>query len=331
LISHGGKKTATLGDSLLNIAKSPRFTLVANRWLETVRAKNQKSRFSGCLAKNGGVSCILLENLAARPAILKYQGGSTLMTTNNLRYIFAAAAAILCCHLSAIAAPIILQDYEPPGNLDAPFNLAPDFSGTTVGVVAATDTTTHVATDGAVGTTASAELFLEHDTVEAPPTAGWKWQVRLLPNNGGSTNAQNPLFNADGYVGYWLKVDPAVTATIRTAPVLEGSTGTTTASAGDLQTVIKDGQWHLYQWNMDDPSQFDNTFNDVYAGGLGDTVLESQVSFDSIAVVSPDGGNATFRIDQIGYDNAGPLPEPTTAVLAALGLATSLVVRRRVK
>jgi PEP-CTERM motif-containing protein len=248
----------------------------------------------------------------------------------NLRRIFAAAVVVLWCALPSIAAPVILQDYEPAGNLDAPFNLPPDFSGTTVGVNAATDTITHVATDGAAGTTASAEHFLEHATGESPTAAGWQWQVRVLPNNGGSTNAQNPLFAADGYVGYWLKVEPSVTATMRTAPVLEGSTGTGTASAGDLQTVIKDGQWHLYQWNMDDPTQFDNSFNDVYAGGLGDAVLESSVSFDSIAVVSPDGGNATFRIDQIGYDNAGPLPEPATAVLAALGLSAAVFARRRV-
>jgi hypothetical protein len=252
------------------------------------------------------------------------------MIQPSLRFSFAAAVAVLCCALPSIAAPVFLQDYEPPGNLDAPFNLAPDFSGTTVGVVAATDTITHIATDGAAGTTASAEHFLEHNTAESPTAAGWQWQVRVLPNSGGSTSAQNPLFAADGYVGYWLKVEATVTATMQTAPVLEGSAGTGTASAGDLITVIKDGQWHLYQWNMDDPTQFDNTFNNVYAGGLGDTTLESSVSFDSIAVVSSNGGSATFRIDQIGYDNAGPLPEPTTAVLAALGLSAAFVVRRRV-
>jgi hypothetical protein len=248
----------------------------------------------------------------------------------DLRRLFSTAVAVLLCALPSIAAPVFLQDYEPAGNLDAPFNLPPDFSGTTVGVVAATDTITHVATDGAAGTTASAEHFLEHDAAESPTAAGWQWQARVLPNSGGSNNAQNPLFAADGYVGYWLKVESSVTATMQTAPVLEGSTGTGTASAGDLQTIIKDGQWHLYQWDMDDPTQFDNTFNNVYAGGLGDTTLESSVSFDSIAVVSSDGGGATFRIDQIGYDNAGPLPEPTTAVLAAIGLSAAFVVRRRV-
>jgi hypothetical protein len=248
--------------------------------------------------------------------------------TRRLPALIALATVLAAGRVQA--ATVWLQDYEPPGNLDAPFNLAPDFSGTTVGVVAATDTITHVPSDGAAGTTASAEWFIEHNTAESPTTAGWQWQVRFLPNSGGSSNAQNPLFASDGYVGYYLKVDPAVTATIMTSPALEGSGGTGTATIGDFQTVIKDGQWHLYQWNMDDPSQFDQPWSAAFAGGLGDTTLESSVSFDSIAFVSPDGGNATVRIDQIGYNNAGSLvPEPATCVLALVSGFGALGFARR--
>jgi hypothetical protein len=248
-----------------------------------------------------------------------------------LRILSALALIALAANATpALAAPVYLQDYEPPGNLDAPFNLAPDFSGTTVGIVSTTDTVTHVATDGALGTTGSAELFFEHNTAESPTAAGWQWQVRFLPNSGGSSNAANPLFAADGYVGYWLKVEPSVTANIQTAPVLEGPGGTGEATSGVLQTVIKDGQWRLYQWNMDDPAQFPGSFHTVYAGGLGNTTLEATNSFDSIAFVSNDGGAATIRIDQIGYDNAGPLiPEPAAISLAGLGLVGLLAARRR--
>jgi hypothetical protein len=230
----------------------------------------------------------------------------------------------------ATAAPVLIQDYEPAGNLDAPFNLVPDFSGTTVGVNSATDSITHIANDGADSTTASAEIFMEHNTAESPTAGGWQWQVRFLPNSGGSNNVQNPLFASDGYVGYWFKVDPSVTANMRTAPVLEDSTGTGTATAGVLRTVIKDGQWHLYQWNMDDAAEWPSTFNGVFGGGaLGNTTLEASVSFDSIALVSDNGGNATVRIDQIGFDNAGPLPEPTSlTALAAIG-GLHLLRRRR--
>jgi hypothetical protein len=239
-------------------------------------------------------------------------------------FLVAAGAA-----MTASAAPVFIQDYEAPGNLDDPFNLPPDFSGTTVAVVSATDTITHVPSDGANGTAASAEHFLEHNTAESPTAGGWQWQARILPNSGGSTNATNPLFASDGFVGYWLKVDSSVTAQMQTAPVLEGSTGTGTATAGVLRNVVNDGQWHLYQWNLDDPAEFPNTFGTVYGGTLGDTTLEATVSFDSIAVVSPNGGNATFRIDQIGYDNAGPLPEPSSGIIIAVLGAAALARRRR--
>lgn len=241
-----------------------------------------------------------------------------------------AACVFVAGGVTANAAPIFIQDYEAPGNLDAPFNLVPDFSGTTVGVSATTDTIVHVADDGADSTIGSAEMFMEHNTAESPTAGGWQWQVRFLPNSGGSNNATNPLFSADGYVGYWLKVDPTVTANMQTAPVLEDSTGTGTATAGVLRTIIRDGQWHLYQWNLDDPAEWPSTFNGVFGGGaLGNTTMEASVSFDSIAIVSDNGGNATVRIDQIGYDNAGALPEPTSLVsLGAIG-ALGLLRRRR--
>ncbi len=125
-----------------------------------------------------------------------------------------------------------------------------------------------------------------------------------MPNSNGSSNSLNPLFNTDGFVGYWLKVNSTVAANMFTAPTLEPAAGTSQATVGDLKAVIKDGQWHLYEWNMDDPSQFDRTFSDVYGitatGYLGNNSLEASNSIDSIAILSTNGVNATVRIDQIG-------------------------------
>lgn len=230
---------------------------------------------------------------------------------------------------SAMAAPVLLQDFEPPGDLDEPFNLHPGYSGTSQGEL--TPTNTLVTDDGANGTAQSSQIAFTYDTDAATTSGGWEWQIRHLPNTGGATSATNPLFDADGYVGYWLKVDPTVVAVIQTGPVLEppAPEGTGGATVGTLQTVIKDGQWHLYQWNMDDPAAFNTPWQDVYddASGLGDTELEPTNSFDSIAFVSSNGGDATIRIDQIGYDNAGPIPEPTS--LALFGLAGAALLGRR--
>src|SRR5687768_590541 len=232
---------------------------------------------------------------------------------------------------SADAAPIWLQDYEAAGGL---FRLFPDHSGTSHGVNGAADANTAISDDGARGTTSSAELVVPW--LNEATGSGRPWQVRFLPNNGASRDATNFFFNPDGYVGYYIKVEPSVTADLVTAPVLEDP-GTTTATAGVLKTIIKDGQWHVYQWNMDDPADFPNTFDQagtgVYGnaavGGLGDTTLTGTQSFDSIAILSNTQADATIRIDQIGFDNAGPLepiPEPTS--LALFGLAGFALLRR---
>ena len=250
--------------------------------------------------------------------------------------LFTSAACALAATTAigsfASAAPIMLQEFQGAA-LAEPFHLHPGWSGTSQGEL--TPSNTLITNDGANGTTQSSQLSFTDDPAITTTPAGHAWQIRHLPNNGGSSSAANPLFAADGYVGYWLKVEPTVTATIRTAPVLEPAAGTGEATAGTLQTVIKDGQWHLYQWDMDDPAAFNTQWKTVYdapAGTLGDTDLEATNSFDSIAFVSSDGGDATIRIDQIGYDNAGPLgpiPEPGSLAVLALGGFAALARRRR--
>jgi hypothetical protein len=120
------------------------------------------------------------------------------------------------------------------------------------------------------------------------------------------------------------------------APLLEDSGGTLAGSGGVLRAVIADGQWHRYQWNMDDPADFPNTFESFYGGTPAAETLDATANFDSIAIISrgADGlSSAMLKIDQIGYDNAGELPvvvpEPATLAMAGLGLIGCLVIRRK--
>ena len=156
--------------------------------------------------------------------------------------------------------------------------------------------------------------------------------MRFLPNSDRSRTGPNIAFEPDGFVGFWMKVPSTVVPEIKVSPSLEDATATATATNGVLRTVVKDGLWHLYEWNMDSPADFPLAWREVYDTGstLGDTTLSGTQSFDSIAIVSdsPFDASATFQIDQIGFNNAGTMavPEPTALGALALGL---LAVRRR--
>lgn len=249
----------------------------------------------------------------------------------KLRAMLCTAVVTACFAGSVSAATVYIQDYEA-GVVD-PFNLQPDFSGTSQGIDGLTDALNAIADDGAAGSTASAEIVIPF--VSETTDSGLPWQLRFLPNSGGAASATNITFAPDGYVGYYLKVDPSVTADMLTGPVLEDP-GTGTATVGTLKSIIRDGQWHLYEWNMDDvASDFTRTFNltgtGVYGSGgtLGDLLLQGNQSFDSIAILSNTAANATIRIDQIGFNNAGSMAIPEPAALGLLSMAGLAMIRRR--
>lgn len=262
---------------------------------------------------------------------------------------FFAALTVAAFVSAGYAAPVYLQDYEAPGGLDEPFNRAPDASGSSEGILdddapndAGTSAISLETADGTLGTAQSALITIVD---EAPPAAdsaganGTAYHIRLIPNAGASVSATNPAFATDGFVGFYLKADPtAAAALLEVAPLLEDSGGTLAGSGGVLKPVIADGLWHLYEWDMDNAADFPNTFETFYGGTPAAETLEAMANFDSIAIISRgvDGqSSATLKIDQIGYDNAGRLPqppiipEPASSVLAGALLALAVASRRR--
>jgi hypothetical protein len=92
--------------------------------------------------------------------------------------------------------------------------------------------------------------------------------------------------------------------------------------------VVADGDWHLYEWSLDDPAQFV-----PFPGSGSDGVLPASgyVTIDSLLINSAINQNATIYFDLLAHNAAGSLgvmvPEPQ-AVVPVVGIV-GLVRRRR--
>ncbi|MEA2734111.1 MAG: hypothetical protein QOE14_562, partial [Humisphaera sp.] len=92
-------------------------------------------------------------------------------------------------------------------------------------------------------------------------------------------------------------------------------------------SVIADGLWHLYEWNLADPAQWD-----IFNNGDGD--IDGPVTtVDSIFISSLTDQNATVWLDALSYNPTGSVaavvPDPASAGAAAALLALAALSRRR--
>jgi hypothetical protein len=126
------------------------------------------------------------------------------------------------------------------------------------------------------------------------------WQLRH--NSGIGTNmAAQPGGNiplaGTGYVGFWLKTDdPSVIVRIG----IDDPVGNNALERGTLQNVIADNQWHLYQWNLEDPGVWD-----AFAGGANGQIdaANGTITIDSIWFAS--AGNAQIYLDNVMHNPNG--------------------------
>jgi MYXO-CTERM domain-containing protein len=102
--------------------------------------------------------------------------------------------------------------------------------------------------------------------------------------------------DATGYVGFWLMTDDAGVQ----VQIVMDDPGT--GEMGTLQDVIADGQWHLYQWNLEDDSQWDGWVN-----GNG-AIDEATVTIDSIYFWG--SGDAQIYLDTVSHNPDGMLGAP---------------------
>ncbi|WP_428936808.1 family 10 glycosylhydrolase [Fontivita pretiosa] len=123
----------------------------------------------------------------------------------------------------------------------------------------------------------------------------------------GTTNAASPdsnlTFSSIGSIGFWLKT---TTPDLEVAVAVDDNPANTSTERGYFQNVIADGQWHYYQWFLNDPAHWD-----AWAGTLSDGRIDNLFTLDSIQFRGTAQTN-TIWLDDVSYDAAARAPNQWT-------------------
>ena len=227
----------------------------------------------------------------------------------------------------------LIDDFEAG---DGHFTWAPTQSPTTAG--ASTTSSKARTADDSYTKTYAQKLNIIDDRSNANG-----WYVRYVSGGGSpAANVPVPLTDgADGHLGFFLRVlsnSSPNSGPLTTQLVLDGGAGAAAGSdAGVPLTVLQDGEWHYYEWDLDDPADWTawrDINGDVISGSDGRLPSTGQVTIDSLVF---RGGNADvqFYLDGVMRNANGslaamlPVPEPGTGAVVLLG--ASLLLGRRAR
>ena len=155
-------------------------------------------------------------------------------------------------------------------------------------------TSTVVLTDSETHSGAQSQRLVINKTAGAPSF--------LLRHLSGVNTAGDPASNVPlasiGAIGFWLKT---TTPDLQVAPAVDDA-GT---ERGYLQNVIADGQWHRYEWFLNDVTHWDS-----WASGNGQ--VANVFTLDSIQFTGTEASSVVF-LDDVHYDPAAVAPDQFTA------------------
>ncbi len=211
-----------------------------------------------------------------------------------------------------------LDDFETtnaatglPTNGTGHFYGTPEDSGSNVNINS-NSTVARITTSAHTGS-GSLQLKLN----DSSTTAGF--QERFL--SAAAHTYTNVRFASSGYFGFWLQTS---TPNLTVSPVIDDDFDGSDLVEGTFKNIISDGQWHLYQWNMADNSQWQNYFQD--ADGH---ITNPGVNLNSIWFDSSVAENAVINFDDLGWTESGPIPAPEPTSLAVLLVVGGIALGRR--
>lgn len=184
-------------------------------------------------------------------------------------------------------ANIILADFESGVGV---FYNQPTFSGSTVGISTSSSSehTLHQALNG----WGSLKIVLIDN-----PSSSSNWTVRFL--SGGGNPANNQTLSSTGYIGFWLKTSTASSSAQVAVTIDDGAGGT---ELSPKLNIINNGEWNLYQWNLQQSGWTS------FAGGNG-IINGPTVTLDAIMFYAPNNSpNWTIYIDDVSFNSTSPLP-----------------------
>ena len=250
-------------------------------------------------------------------------------------YAAAAAGALLTGSI-ATAAPVVIEDFATADGARefGLFGRSVQPGGSNVGQASGTTSISLTQFEFTPeGQTAYFNQLSQTDNPAAPggnyPDGTSAWFLRHLAN-GGSKGPANTLSETgpQGYVGYYLRT---LAPNLVTAIVLDEVGGSGGIEVSTRADIINDGEWHLYQFSLEDINAWDGFLTATGNGVLDGTAY----SIDSVAFwqEGPDTGTtAQFDFAYVVYDADAPLvslvPEPASAALLIAGGAL-LMGRRR--
>lgn len=147
------------------------------------------------------------------------------------------------------------------------------------------------------------------------------------PTNPAGNPVGNLVLPTEGSIGFWLLVETVATnANLQVAIAIdewENDVANSDLEQSTYLDIITDGQWHQYQWSLNDDSLWFPAFG---ASSLGDGLLGQNMTVDSILFRGQS--DAVIYLDNVFYSSVSAVPEPSTT-LALLTLGLAAVWRRR--